>query len=68
MIPFDSATRYILCEMSIQSDGTILGERVGTFLNARLAFNTVLELNRATKRKVFYQIELQPGVDTTLDF
>lgn len=60
------ADRFILVEITLRDDGTLLGIRIGSLASERQAFNTILELNeeaRLAGKKTFYQIEHQFGVD-----
>ena len=60
------ADRFIIVEITLRDDGTLLGIRIGSLASERMAFNTVIELNeeaRAAGRQTFYQIEHQFGVD-----
>jgi hypothetical protein len=62
---------YALCKVTLRDDGTIQLHIVGYLTSSRMAFNTVLELNRdawGDGAQTFYQIEYRPGIDTTIDF
>ena len=66
MPDFDaSGDHFVLCEVSLRDDGTIIARRIATIYNPRQAFNTVMQLNEdARYLSKFYQAEFRPGLDS----